>query len=178
LPTPTATLVAPTATPVPPTVTPTPVPSGNLVANPGFEIDTNNDNRPDVWSTHTNATRSNERVYSGNYALRNYATNNSSYTLSQTIASVTPGATYTAAGWINIPATTDSFTFRLQIRWRNASNGTIRTDTVKTYTTSTQGWNEARATLVAPANATNAQVLLVVSSLNATVYVDEVFFSR
>jgi hypothetical protein len=58
---------------------------------------------------------------------------------------------------VNIPSTSDSFTFKFQVRWRNASNSTLSTKTIKTYTAATSGWNEAAASLIAPAGTTNAR---------------------
>jgi hypothetical protein len=144
----------------------------NRITNPSFELDANNDNRPDGWSNNANVTRSNVTVRSGGFAMRHSATNNAGYTINQNVPSLTAGATYTFGGWVNIPTTTDAFTFRLQVRWRNG-NTNLRTDTVRTFTAST-GWTKATASLVAPASTTNAQVLMVASSLNATVYVDDV----
>jgi hypothetical protein len=78
---------------------------------------------------------------------------------------------------VNIPATGDAFTLQLQLKWRNASNNVIGTTSIKTYTTSTNGWDQATS-LVAPVGTTNALVMIVVSSLNTTMYVDEFVFKR
>jgi hypothetical protein len=111
------------------------------------------------------------------FAGKHFATDNSGYTISQTVNSVTPGTTYSFSGWVNIPSTTDSFTFKLQVKWRDASNVTLGTiQTIKAYTASTSGWNQAIGSPVAPAGTTNAQVRMVVSSLNATIYVDDFLF--
>jgi hypothetical protein len=146
----------------------------NLLKNPGFEVDVNNDTRPDNWSTNARVTRSNVVVRSKSFAMRHFATNNTGYTISQTVPNLVPGKTYTFAGWVNIPTTSDAFTFTLRVRWRDITNSIIlRTDTVKTYSSSTNGWNKARASLVAPMGTTNARVQIVVSSLNATIYADD-----
>jgi hypothetical protein len=147
--------------------------TANRIANPGFEIDANNDTRPDSWTSSARFTRSNAVARSGSFAARHFATNNPNYTITQTVTGLTAGGTYSFAGWVNIPTTADALTFRVQIRWRTASNGTIRTDTVRTYTGATGGWNKAAASLVAPAGTTNAQVMMAVTSLNATIYVDD-----
>jgi hypothetical protein len=144
--------------------------------NPGFELDANNDGRPDSWTNSNRFTRSNVSARSGTFSGRNSAPNNATYTLSQAITGLTAGTTYTFAGWTNIPSTSDTFSFSLQVSWRNATNGTIRTDTVATYNAATNGWTKASASLVAPASTTNAQVLIVVSSLNATIYSDDFAF--
>ena len=175
-PTPTATPTTPPATT--PTATPVPGSPTNLVVNGGFELDANGDHGPDSWTSDSRATRSSTSVHSGSYAMRHYATDNSSYTIRQNVPNLVAGATYNFGGWVNIPSTSDSFAFKLQVRWRNASNSVIRTDTIKAYSASTGGWKQATASLVAPAGTTNAQVSMVVSSLNAKIYVDDITFAR
>jgi hypothetical protein len=144
----------------------------NLLRNAGFELDANGDNRPDNWTNNGRFTRSSTSVFAGSFSGRHRATDNLGHTIQQTVGGLTAGRTYSFSGRVNIPATTDAFTFRLQIRWRNASNRTIRTDTIKTYTGATAGWNLATGSRVAPAGTTNAQVRMVAANLNATIYVD------
>ena len=171
--------MTPTITPTPaPTAVPTatPVPSGNLLKNGGFELDTNNDGRPDNWGSNTNTSRSSAVVHSGSYAIQHSSTSNAGYTVSQVVSNLTAGTSYSFGGWVNIPATSDAFTFKLQVRWRNSSNSTISTSVVATYSAATSGWVAASASLVAPAGTTNAQVQMVVSSLNATIYADDFDF--
>jgi len=64
------------------------------------------------------------------------------------------------------------------VQWRDASNATIRTDTVKSYsnTSPPNVWDQAIKVLVAPTGTAQAQVLLKVSSLNGTIYVDACAF--
>jgi hypothetical protein len=152
--------------------------AANLLQNPGFELDANGDGRPDTWTSNSRFTRSSTVKRSGSYAGRFRATDNSGTTITQTVSNLTAGATYTFAGWVNIPSTSDTFTFKLEVRWRNASGSTIRTDTVKTYsTTSPQNvWDQAAKNMVAPTGTTSAQVRMIVSSLNATIYVDDFVF--
>jgi hypothetical protein len=61
---------------------------------------------------------------------------------------------------------------KLQLRWRDTTNTVISTSTIKTYTAATSGWNAVTASRVAPVGTTNAQVMLVVSGLSTTMYVD------
>ncbi|MGH8490332.1 MAG: LamG-like jellyroll fold domain-containing protein [Gammaproteobacteria bacterium] len=144
----------------------------NRVLNPGFELDANNNTQPDNWSASTRFTHSNVLARSGTYSGRHLATNNPNYTITQVVTGLT-ATTYTFAGWVNIPATADAFTLTVRVRWRNASNAILRRDNVKVYTASTSKWDKALRNMVAPSGTSNAQVQMVVSSLNATIYVDD-----
>jgi hypothetical protein len=62
------------------------------------------------------------------------------------------------------------------VQWLNASNKAIGTSLVKTYTATTSGWRQATGSLVAPAGTASAQIQMVVSSLSATIYVDDFIF--
>jgi hypothetical protein len=152
------------------------MPVANRLANAGFELDANNDTRPDSWTTNTNVTRSNAVVRSEVYAMRHVATTNASYTISQTVSGLRANTSYTFGGWVNVPAPANAFTFTLQIRWRAVFGIALRTDTVKTYTAATSGWNKAAATLTSPALTNDAVIDMVVGSLNANIYVDDLGF--
>lgn len=146
----------------------------NVLQNPSFETDRNADTRPDAWTSDARFTRTNEIArHQGAYAGRFYATDDSSVTVTQTVGNFPTGKRYNFSAWVNIPASTDAFTFAVQVRWRNAANGIISTQTIKTYTGSTTGWNQAAASVTAPAGTNNAQVVLVATSLNRKVYVDD-----
>ena len=151
-----------------------------IVNNPGFETDANGDGRPDSWTSSTRFTRQAASARSEGFGGRHRATNNAGYTIGQTRTGLTAG-TYDFAGWVNIPASTDTFTFRFNIVWRNAANAVLSTQTVPTPplsgpTGGTGGWVKVASPtggLIAPAGTTNAQINMVVTSLNATVYVDD-----
>jgi Carbohydrate binding domain len=152
-------------------------PPDNLLANPGFESDPDKDGKPNRWVPYDSSfIRSNAVVHGGSHAGKQFATDNGDYNIGQIVNYLTAGTTYNFSGWVNIPATSDSFTFKLQVRWRDVNNNNIHTDTVKTYTGPTGGWNLATASLVAPAGTTNAKVQMVATSLNATIYVDDFVF--
>jgi hypothetical protein len=168
-----------TATPIR-TVTPTrtAAPTGNMLLNSGFEQDANNDGRPDVWTTSSKFTRVSELFYSGSYSGKFYATDNSNVVIRQVMNNVTAGAAYTFSGQVRIPPKDDQFTFKLQVNWRNASNSVISTSVIKTYTTSTDGWNLATVKLSAPPGTTNAVLIMTATSLNRSIYVDAFVFKR
>jgi len=146
----------------------------NLLVNPSFELDANTDGKPDVWTANNKFTGSNEiPAHDGSYVGRFFATDNSGVNTQQTINNLAAGTNYSFSCWTNIPTTSDAFTFKYQIQWKNASNGTISTWTVKTYSDDTAGtWNEAAGTKVAPAGTVAAIVKLVASSLNGKIYID------
>jgi hypothetical protein len=148
-------------------------PLSNVLLNTSFESDVNGDTRPDSWSANKNVTRSTAAVHTGSYAMRHRASNNASYTVAQTTSNIRSGMAYTFLGYVNIPSTSDAFTFRIDIQWLDAKNRGLSTTTVSSYTGATQGWTQAQATLLAPANATKADVRMVVNSLSATVDVDD-----
>lgn len=148
----------------------------NLVANPGFELDANGDGLPDSWTSVASVTRSSTLVRSGSYAMKQSSTSNAGFTLTQVINGVSSGNSYTFAGWVNIPATSDAFTYVLSVRWRNILTGAIRTDKVATYSAATGGWVKTSATLVAPLGTASAQLIMATTSLNATIYVDDFAF--
>ncbi len=166
-----------TDTPVPPTVTDTPTVPSNLLLNPGFELDADNNNRPDNWSSSPKFTRSNEQVHSGNFAGKQFDAANSDFTINQTVPNISAGATYHLSAWVNIPNTSDAFNLKIQVRWQNAGGSNLHTDTIKSYSGATNGWDLASGTVVAPPGASTALVRLNVTDLNATVFLDDIGFA-
>src|SRR5437764_1434182 len=75
----------------------------------------------DGWSVNGHATRTTAVVHSGNAALRYHARLNTSYNGSQRVANLQPGVPYAFSAWVNIPATSDAFSFRLLVQWRSGS---------------------------------------------------------
>jgi hypothetical protein len=148
--------------------------ASNLIVNGRFELDANADSRPDNWTSSARFTRSTAAVHGGTYSGRHFATNNPNYNISQIVGGITAGRSYQFAAWTNIPTTSDTFTYRLVLIWRNAGGSTLRTDIVRTYTASTSGaWNLTSNTYTAPANAASVNVQMQVTSLNATIYADD-----
>ena len=179
-PTPTPTLTPdPNATPTPtltPTPSPTPTPVPQLLLNPSFEADTDNNNKPDVWTQSSVFVKSAELVQSGTFSGK--FLNTSSKTIAQVVKNLTPGV-YNYSAWVNIPQTSQTgFYATLRIVWRNSSGNNISTSVVKTYTGVTSGWDNATATLTAPAGTNRASVQILVKKLNGSVYVDNLSLTR
>lgn len=148
--------------------------SVNALRNPSFETDQNRDSRPDTWTSDQRFTRSSEIArHQGAYVGRFYATDNSNVTVAQTVGNFPAGKRYYLSSWVNIPASSDAFTFKVQVRWRDAANRVISTQTIRTYTAKTSGWNQAAAYVTAPAGTNNAQVVLATTSLKRKIYVDD-----
>lgn len=177
-PTPTGVVPTPTFTQSPtPSRTPTPIPGANLLANAAFEKDADGNGKPDSWSGNASFTRSSAAKHGGTYSGRHKATSNTSYVIYQTANNIVGSASYAFSGWTFIPSTSDSFTYKLQVQWRNSSGSTISTQTIKTYSAGTS-WNQATATLKAPSGAKSAWIRMNVSSLNATIYADDFSFRK
>jgi hypothetical protein len=157
-------------------------PVANLLKNPGFELDSDMDGYLDNWTKNDNFSYWNEEqgeVRNGIYSGRHQADADASYTIAQTVAGIVAGQKYSLAGWVNIPGNGDTFSFKVQVQWRNASNAVISTQVIETYTSSTGGWDEAASNnLVAPTGATNAQIQMVAASLKGPVYVDDFIFGK
>jgi hypothetical protein len=148
----------------------------NLLQNPGFELDANNDGWPDDWTTAPIFSRSNELVRSGNYAGKYSSTSNASANVRQTINNLTAGTTYTISGWVNIPQPVGSgLSFQPKVEWRNGSTLIYRDSLIK-YTGMTDGWHWFSGNLVAPAGTTNARLVLALTGLNGTIYMDDFGF--
>ncbi|MGB7979561.1 MAG: DUF4082 domain-containing protein [Candidatus Nanopelagicales bacterium] len=143
-----------------------------LLLNPSFELDANSDNRPDSWTSSARFLRTTAAARSGTYA-GTHSGNNAGYTVGQTRTGLTAGTAYTVAGWVNIPATTDAFTFSVQIQWRSTASNVISTQTVTSFNAATSGWLKVGGTYTAPAGTTRAVVNMVASSLRGPIHVDD-----
>jgi hypothetical protein len=154
---------------------PPPDPGVNLLSNGDFEV-ANASNQPTDWSLNSRFTRSNAiPAHGGSFSGRHFSTANDGYKIIQEVP-VTGGETYSFDGWVNAPTTTDAFKIVFKIQWR--SSGAIGTTVVHKVTASTNAWTRMiNNSLAAPGGATSARVMMVVSSLNATVYVDDFSFS-
>jgi hypothetical protein len=88
---------------------------------------------------------------------------------------VTAGKAYTVSGFVLVPATSDTFSLRVQVQWRGGG-AALSTATVGTVSAQTAGWVPVNGRATAPAGATSAFFMLNVSSLGNTIYVDDFSF--
>lgn len=149
---------------------PPPPPGANVVVNGGFE-EANPSGSPTGWSADGRFTRSSIQVHGGSFAGRHLAGDNSGYKITQD-APVVGGRAYAFTAWVNAPATSDAFKLLFKIQWRTNS-GKLSVVTLAKVTRSTAGWVQLTATAPAPSAATTARLMMVVSSLNTTAYVDD-----
>jgi hypothetical protein len=147
----------------------------NSLRNPSFEMDKDGNRRPDSWTSNAKFTRREVIVIDGSFSGRHRATDDSGYAIQQTVSGLGSGH-HKFVGFVNIPSTSDKFTLRLVIRWRNNSNGLIGTTTIESISVSTSGWLATRKSVIAPRGTRKAQIRMGVSSLNTTIYVDGFLF--
>jgi uncharacterized protein YjiK len=168
----TTTAATTTTTTASTTTTTAPGPGPELLLNAGFELDANNDGRPDNWTSSSRFTRSQASVRGGLYSGRLYATDNSAYSGGQVVA-VTGGQAFSFSGWVNVPPTSDAFSFKLALKFRNSDGLVLTNHTVATFTGATSGWQRVSAEIQGPPSASTLQVHLDVSSLATDLYVDD-----
>jgi hypothetical protein len=149
----------------------------NLLLNSSFELDSDGNDKPDNWSEGRRFTPTREiQPVEGEFVGRFRATDNTDETILQKMK-VSGGTEYLFSCWANIPTNGDSFTFRFQVRWLDAGDASISTNTIKTYRDDTKGkWDQATGNQFAPSGAVTAQIRMVASSLNGTIYVDNCEF--
>jgi len=148
----------------------------NLLLNPSFELDANGNNIPDDWGTQAKFTRSNAiPAQDGAFVGRHL--NNNAVVYQQ--VNVTVGTSYDFSGMVNLPTTSDAFSFALNVQWRGAGGNLGAPVVIHTFTDDTTGsWQTRTATLVAPAGVTAARIQMDGDSMNATgiAYVDAFSF--
>jgi hypothetical protein len=151
-----------------------PPPSAGRLANPSFERDADGDGRPDAWAGNKKFTRSSDiAAHEGDYVGRIRDTADGGTAVRQRV-DATPGTSYQLSRWVGIPDTSDSFTFKVLLRWRRSDGSTIRSDVVTKYQADTQGeWTEAARSVTSPGGTASVEVRLAASNLNGTIYVDD-----
>lgn len=175
-PTPTATdTPAPSPTP---TETPTPTPPIELLQNGGFEMDSVSNGSPDFWKINSKFLKESSVYYSGSYSGCYLSATNADYNIDQIISNILPNTSYQFRGLSNIPATSDRFIYRIQLKWRDSSGTIFKTDNLKIYTAATSGWDETLATTVSPANAASVIIRMNMQSVKGPVYVDDFSFTQ
>lgn len=135
--------------------------TGNLIRNPGFELDVNGDGRPDEWLPASSAfTRSQTKVYTGAYSGKYVLTRIQHSAVSQRVTGISAGSSYVFNGMINVDASPGTrFTFDIEFQWRNGS-GTVIGRTLLRGGGETKEWVQKRGAIRAPAGAADLMVVL------------------
>jgi bacillolysin len=153
--------------------------TSNLLRNPGFEFDDDDDGYADFWSMNTSALRTPGAGRNGSYSMGHVAADNEKYTVAQQVTGVNAGDPYSFRGYVRIPTTGKTVNFTLQVQFRNSSGGVTGTKMIKSYSNDTTGnWNRAAASMTAPSGTATAKVLMLQKGLGATVFVDDFQFKR
>jgi hypothetical protein len=155
------------------TEAPPPGPGTNLLSNGGFE-EADGSGRPTGWTSDARFTRDATVVQAGAFAGRHAATGDAAYKVTQDVV-VGGGLTYAVGGFVSVPATPDAFKLLIKVQWRAA--GALATVTAAKFTKATNGYVAWSADLTAPPGATTARVMMVLSSLGTTLYVDDFSFA-
>jgi hypothetical protein len=156
--------------------------SGNLIRNPGFELDANLDGRPDEWLPATSQfTRSRTLVHTGTYSGKYFLNRASSSQVTQRVIGISAGTSYVFKGMIDVDAAPGTrFSFDIEFQWRSGS-GAIIGRTLLPSGGETKAWVQKRAAIRAPSGAADLLVVLRVTQQNAgsiTIYVDGFSLTR
>ncbi len=110
----------------------------NLLVNPGFEVDANNDGRPDGWTSDPRFVRV-ARGFSGNFSGRLGGTGDY-WISSRRIDGIRADRFYRFAARVRVPATTDAFKLKIFTIEKYADGGSFTTGPLHEFTRSTDGW--------------------------------------
>lgn len=154
--------------------------SSELLLNGGFEEDANGDNFPDAWRIDPKFVRSSDTAHGGSYSGKFVANNNATYRVWQWMQNIAADAPYRLTGYVNIPASNDTFQLQIEVSWWSDDGTTlINTTSIQTYTASTNSaWSQFSADLVAPPGTKTATVRMNITSLQGAIYVDDFSFRR
>lgn len=154
-----------------------PATTGNLLANPSFESDSDGDGLPDGWVipswAQSSTSRSGGSAHDGGYSILFQSSSGPSYTVYQDVP-VQGGATYDFSGWAFIPYSNGNFNFVLQLLSYSSNNGTLSTYNLgEPFTATTGGWVQVKSSVAMPSNAVKARLQMKVSTLRASIHVDD-----
>jgi hypothetical protein len=151
---------------------PPPDPGENLLQNGDFDSGTLGAAPPN-WTANANFTKSSAAFHAGSFSGRHLSGADAGYTIEQTV-NATAGEVYNVTLWANPVQTPDAFTLNFKVQFRSNSGALATFVVVKINKKTPGGWNDHVAQLTAPAGTTKARVMMVISSLRTTVYVDDI----
>jgi hypothetical protein len=155
-------------------------PSSNLLQNPSFENDTDNDNIPDYWNT----VPSSGVIYSwdstiyhtGTHSVRIVCTGVNKGIWQQTV-SVSGNTMYTFAGYCKLENVDFRGECKLKLAWRDNANNVISSFELPRHT-NTIDWiydNPHEVFVLSPANAVKAEINCYLKG-SGTAWFDDIYF--
>jgi hypothetical protein len=149
-------------------------PRKEFLRNQSFEVDANGNGEADIWVHNTHLSRSASNPRTGFYSLRHSTADAADFTLYQTQSGVVAGRTYDYSCWTSIGTTSDTFSIKATVLWRNSAGTIIRTDSVRTLTGSTGGWSAvSKSGMVAPTGSASVRVQYVGVGVDINWYLDD-----
>ncbi|HZG58672.1 fibronectin type III domain-containing protein [Paenibacillus sp.] len=145
---------------------------GNLLQNPGFELD-NGSGAPASWTCEQNyCSRDTAVKRSGTSSMKVDNVTGAWFGQYQTVTG-TAGETYVFDGYVNITRNTGT-KVNVDVQFLNGSNGLISSHRAASYNgTTTSGWERVQGTFAAPAGTAKVKVQVYYTDLNAAVYLDD-----
>ncbi|CAI6084088.1 fibronectin type III domain-containing protein [Cohnella sp. JJ-181] len=146
--------------------------AGNLLANPGFELD-NGSGVPASWTCEQSyCTRNTAVKRSGDASLKVDNSTGAWFGIYQTVAG-TAGTTYDLTGYVNIPRNSGS-QIVVKTQFLNGTGGVIAEHTAAGFNgTTTNGWTLVQGSNAAPAGTASVRALVYIYGLNAELYLDD-----
>ena len=170
---------APSSSPIP-TMTSTVTPS-ELLANGGFEVDSDNNGIPDNWSVASwlasLVSRNGKTPHEGNYCLQLASNKGENVTVWQDVPAA-GGSTYLLTAWVNVVDASGPVNINLQAVPLNVWGGTLPSKNMSpTITGTTTNWIQVSGSVTLPKEAAKLRVQLTAVSLKATALIDQVSLS-
>ena len=167
----------PTSTSVPPTRTATLVPTsaalapsgGERLLNPGFESGLTSWDRPSWFASVADVQTS--TVHAGGEGFRFQGKSSGPYV--QQSAPASGGQTVNFSGWVNVPTRGNGMSGQIELLALSASNGTLGTYKVYSFSSTTPGWVQVSKSQTLPAGTASVRVRVRFTTLDGTVYVDD-----
>jgi hypothetical protein len=144
----------------------------NLIRNGSFEKDRNGDGRPDSWTVNSHFSRTTLARKEGTHSGRHRSVTSATYSVRQDVNDVVAGETYHFEGYTKIPSTNDTFTYRVRMVWFGSNGTKISTSNMVLITSPKLHWTKSIRNVVAPAGTVRAKVVMSITGLNSTIYVD------
>jgi hypothetical protein len=150
----------------------------NLAANPGMELDSNHDGRPDDWEVpawQQKLVAIAPDPHSGQSSLRISSTSGrDSCTVQQDI--LTQQGAYSFQAWVKVPTLAAPSTFFVGVqplnRWGGTIGGILQAGEVGTSRTA--DWEARSCAVQLPPGTAKARILIKADQLNGTLFVDDV----